>query len=215
MKLVDNELQIGEDEADTTRSILALNAAQDFLETLLAQQPDLFGDSKGNIVTAASTESTAYPPNLLRLDRMQLLDSNTSRPKMDLVRLHRTGGHMAGRFWPLNWVTTASSAGEPTAYWTDGRSIYWLPLPSGVHTVRWYGFTSAADITYNGHFNYPDAFKMPIAAFATKLMALGKGDSAEDLDSVAGMTFGPAIKMVSNFNRDGARPFEYDHLHIT
>lgn len=216
MELVDNELQNQSSEADVTRSLLALNVAQDYLESILAGYPKIKGDATGTVVTTASTETTAFPPGLLRLDRLQLLNSD-SLPKHDVKPVHETGGHAYQAHWPYQYyiVSATSTNGEPIAYYTDGKKIFWSPIPDDTYTVRWYGFQSATDITATGQVVYEDVFHFPLATFAAKLMALGKGDSPSELDAVAASTFGPAIRTLSNFQRDGAAPFEYTRIHIT
>jgi hypothetical protein len=145
MELVNQELQLQSGETDVTRGLVALNVAQDYFETLAAGRGKGFGSVVGTVTTTNATETTAFPSGLLRLDRMQVLDSN-SRPKRELVNLKRAGGHAVSAFWPLN-VLLPTSSGEPYAYWTDGTTIYWNPLPNATHTIRYYGFKAATDIT--------------------------------------------------------------------
>src|SRR3990170_3160975 len=92
MELLDQELQLQSGENDVTRGLLALNVAQDYLETLLAVIPQVSGDNTTTVVTAASTETTAFPTGYLRIDRMQWIDPATSRPSgPDLVQLGYVG----------------------------------------------------------------------------------------------------------------------------
>jgi len=79
MELVNQELQLQAGEADVVRGLVALNVAQDYLESLLASRGKSFiGTTPGNVVTAANTETTAFPAGVLRIDRMQVLDATTS-----------------------------------------------------------------------------------------------------------------------------------------
>src|SRR4051812_32985844 len=93
MELLNAELQLQAGEADVTKGLLSLNVAQDYFESVAAQRGKLFGSAVGTVVTAANTESTAYPTGLLRLDRLQYIDPVTSRPAGDLTPIRRTGGH--------------------------------------------------------------------------------------------------------------------------
>ena len=211
MELLNQELQLQSGEADVTRGLLALNVAQDFFEVLAARIPKVFGSSTGTVNTSGGTETTPFPTGVLRIDRLQLLGAN-SRPKAELRPLRRAGGHAFATYWPLNLVST-SSTGEPRAYWTNGTSIYWDPLPSGTATVRWYGFSAAANITAVGTFAYPDILALPLSAFAARLIKTGLDDDSEALMQVATETFNPILDVLGNFNRDGAVGLEYTEHH--
>jgi hypothetical protein len=212
MEVVFPELQLQAAEADVVKGLLALNVAQDFFESVIAQHPNVKGDTIGTVVTAASTESTAFPTGVLRIDRLQFIDPATSRPAWDLLLSRETGSHAYNRFWPYNLFTT-SSPGRPRAYWTNGRSIYWDPLPDGVHTIRWYGFQVASDITAGGTFAYDDIVMFPLASFAAKLLKDGLDDPSDAVTDLAVSTFTPIVKVLSNFNRDGARSLNYRYGH--
>lgn len=211
MELLNQEMQLQSGESNVTRGLLALNVAQDFFEGVAATRGKMFGGQTGTVVTAGQTETTAYPTGLLRLDRMQLLDTN-SRPKAELIPLRRTGGHAATGFWPLN-VISVSSQGEPQAYWSNGTSIYWAPLPSGVSTVRWYGLQAATDITASGTFLYPDIVALPLAAFAVRIFKYGLDDDGKDVANLAVEAFNPVLDTLSLANRDGAVGLEYTRTH--
>lgn len=212
MELVNQELQLQAGEADVTKGLLALNVAQDFLESLLAAIPKVSGSGSGTVTTSASTESTAFPAGLLRIDRLQYLDPATSRPAWDLAKLNRVGGHAVSRYWPLNLLSTSGS-GKPRAYWTNGTVIYWSPLPDGTNTVRYYGLVAASSITAGGTFAYPDFVAFPLATLAAKILKLGLDDPTQDLDGLAQQTLKPAIDALANLNRDGAKGLEYTTIH--
>ncbi len=213
MKLSHRELEVSSGGDDVTRGLLAANAAQDYLEAVLAGFPGALGDSTGTVTTSASTETTTFPAGLLRVDRLQFIDPVTNRPAYDLVPSKHTGGLTSARWWPF--LGTSTTSGKPVAYWTNGRSIYWKPLPDGTHTIRWHGLQSQADITAVGTFSYPDIFALPVANFATKVILIGLGDAAGDIDVLAMQMFGPAIKAISNFNRDGGNALSYTEYHDT
>lgn len=214
MELLDQELQLQSTEPDVVRGLIALNTAQDFFESLAAQHPDILGGTIGTVTTAASTEATTFPTGLLRVDRLQFINPTTSRPAWDLTRHDRVGGHATAGSWPWN-IISDSVSGRPVSYWTNGRNIYWQPLPDAVHTVRWYGLQAASDITAGGTFAYPDVCILPFAAFATRLMKVGVGDEAMDPMQVAIETFGPLMATLSRFDRDGAAGLEYRYAHDT
>lgn len=210
MEFLNQELQLQAGEADVTRGLLALNTAQDWYETLAAGRGKMHGGQVGTCSITASTEATAFPTGLLRVDRIQVLGSN-SRPVRELIPLRRVGGHAAVSIWPYNVISTGT--GVPTHYWTNGTNIYWAPFPSATETARWYGFTSAADITASGTFAYPDVCALPFASFATHMLKLGLDDSVEDIAGLASSVFGPLLDALENFNRDGAAGLEYTQVH--
>ena len=212
MAVVNQELQTASGEADVVRSLLALNAAQDWFETLLAREPKLFGDTIGTVTTTVATERTAFPTDVRRVDALWFIDPTTSLPLYQLDRVDRTGGHAWKRHWPWN-VISNTVQGRPTQYWTDGNFIYWSPMPSGTHTIRWYGFQKAADITAVGTFAYPDEAMFPLATFAARIMAAGVGDESLDLQSLAGTTFAPLIEELSKFQRERGSDFQYRYVH--
>lgn len=216
MELINQELQLQSGEADVTRGLLALNVAQDVFESRAAGRPAIYGSTTpvGTVTTSASTETTAFPTGLLRLDRLQFIDPGTSRPAWDLVPIRRVGAHAWNQYWPLNIVSTSSS-GRPRAYWTNRINIYWDPLPDATHTIRYYGFTPAAAITAGGTFAYEDIVMLPLAAFAVRLMRLGVDDSVGDHARLAEEYFDPVLDQLAGFQRDGAVGLEYSEVHST
>lgn len=213
IELVNNELQLQSGEPDVVRGLLALNVAQDYFEARAAVVGKMFGSGSGTMLTVTGVETTASPTGLLRLDRLQLLDSGATKVVRSLTKIHRAGGHRETYMWPANVVNTSSSSGAPTAYWTNGTLVYWAPLPDAVYTIRWYGFAAASDITASGTFSYPDIVAFPLAAFAARLMKLSVDDATADLSAVAEENFAAVIKTLSNAQRDGASGFEYTQIH--
>ena len=149
MEVMDRGLQLQSGETGVTLGLRALNSAQDHFESMMALQPNVMASSIGTITTSASTESTAFPTGLIRLDRLQFIDPTTSRPSWDLERVGYTGDHYTAQIVQLNNTTT----GRPVRYWTNGSYIYWDPLPDATHTVRYYGMKVADDITASGTFS--------------------------------------------------------------
>jgi hypothetical protein len=212
MELLNQELQLQSGEADVTRALVALNRSQDYFEAILAGEKWVKGDTTGTVATVASTETTAFPTGLLRLDRLVVLNPTTSRPEYEL---DSNRDSVAGSSnWPVSLFDgTSTSTGKPRSYSTNGRSIYWNPLPDGVYTVRWYGFQSASDISASGTFAYDDIYILPLASFAVRLFKLGLDDDQTDIGTLAENTFRPAIKAAAGYNRDGARGFRYRYVH--
>jgi hypothetical protein len=213
MELLVRELQLQTGESDVTRGLIALNAAQDYFETRAALYPRIFGSTTGTVTTTANGETTTFPTGVLRLDRLQLLGSD-SLPVWDLAPLQDAGEHAYANFWPVNILST-SAPGRPRAYDTDGGLIYWDPIPDSTHTVRWYGFKSADDITASGTFAYPDAVMLPLATFACQLFKLGLDDSSQELAQVAQSVFDPVLDTLSSFRREGPRRLSYRYHHDT
>lgn len=214
MEVLNQELQLQSGENDVTRGLIAVNAAQDHFESLVSQYPGLMGDTTGTVTTTASTETTSFPSGVLRVDGLQFIDPVTSRPSYDLEPIDSTGGHINSYKWPY-YITATYGTGKPTRYWTNGRNIYWSPLPDATHTVRWYGLSAASDVTAAGTFAYPDVCMLPFAVFATKLLKMGIDDSVVDLSNLAQETFYPVIQTLSNFVRDRAPGFRYKFSHET
>lgn len=214
MEVLNQELQLQTSEADVVRGLLALNMAQDYWESLAAQEGAIKGDSTGDVVTAGSTETTAFPTGFLRIDRIQPLNDTTLLPEGDLDNLNEAGSHINGANWPVSLYSTASP-GKPSAYYTNGRNIYWSPLPDDVYTFRCYGFKSQSDITVSGTFAYDDVLRLPFASFAVQILRIGVGDDIADVNALAKSTFQSALGAMAGFNRDGAAPLVYRYGHDT
>ena len=93
MEVLDRGLQLQSGETGVTLGLRAVNASQDHLESLLALQPNVMGSTIGTVTTAANTETTTFPSGLLRIDRLQYIDPDTSRPVWDLARVGGVGDH--------------------------------------------------------------------------------------------------------------------------
>jgi hypothetical protein len=213
MELLNQELQLQSAEEDVVRGLTALNIAQDYFEALAAQEGHMKLDSTMTVTSAANTETTSFPTGFLRLDSIWKLDSN-SKPEYELTDVQAVGGHAASRTWPLN-LLPMGAAGTPEGYYTNGRSIYWAPLPDNTYTFRVYGFKTADAITAAGTFAYDDHLRLPLASFAVRLFKLGVGDDAGDLTSLAKETFGNALATMAGFNRTGASALSYTRSHST
>lgn len=213
-ELFNQELQLQSGETDVARGLLALNVAQDYFESRAALRPNILGSADGTVVTAASTEKTAFPTGLLRLDRLQYLDPGTSRPSWDLIPIRHAGGHAGAGYWASALLST-NTTGKPRSYWTNGTNIYWSPLPDGVNTIRYYGFSAAAAITAVGTFAYPDIVMLPLATFAVKVLKAGLDDSIGDISRLAAEAFDPVLDALTAYNRDGAEPLVYRYGHNT
>ena len=209
MEVMDRGLQLQSGETGVTLALRAVNAAQDYFESLLALDPNVMGSTVGTVTTAASTETTTFPTGLLRVDRLQFIDPNTSRPSWDLDRVGYTGDYYQASSQTYNVAT----AGRPVRYWTNGLNIYWDPLPDATHTVRYYGFKAASDLTAGGTFAYPDIVLMPVATYAVKMLRVGKDDDIQGIMSTAVEVFKPAIDALSRFNRDRPPGYDYRYDH--
>lgn len=215
MELVNAELQLQSGEEDVTRGLVALNVAQDYFESVLASEPGAKGNTTSTVTSSASIETTSFPTGLLRLDSLWRLNSTTSRPEWEMVNIKATGAHYPSATWPMSLGFASSTTGKPDAYYTDGRNIYWSPLPDNTYTFRWYGLQAQSDITAVGTFAYDDIVSFPLAAFAARLMKIGLDDEQTDLAQLAENAFRPVVKALSNFNRDGAAPLQYRYMHET
>ena len=209
MEVLDRGLQLQSGETGVTLGLRAANAAQDYLESLLALPPNNYGSGGGTVTTAADTETTTFPTGLLRVDRLQYLDASTSRPAWDLEWV----GYIGGNGLPPLLELTTATPGTPTRYWTNGRVIYWGPLPDATHTVRYYGMVAADDITAGGTFAYPDIAINAVAEYATKLLRVGKDDDAQPISALGVEIFNPCIELLGRFNRDRAPGYDYRYDH--
>ena len=100
MEVMDRGLALQSRESGVTLGLRAVNAAQDFFESLLALQPNVMGSSVGTVTTAADTENTTFPSGLLRIDRLQFIDPDTSRPAWDLDRVGPVGDYFQSQMLP-------------------------------------------------------------------------------------------------------------------
>ena len=209
MEVMDRGLQLQSGETGVTLALRALNAAQDHFESMMALQPNVMASSIGTVATSANTESTAFPTGLIRVDRLQFIDPDTSRPAWDLERGGGVGDHYTSGVIQFNNTVT----GRPIRYWTNGSHIYWDPLPDATNTVRYYGMKAATDITAGGTFAYPDIVMLPIAQFAVRMLRVGKDDEAGPVIDLGNQIFGPVIQTLARFNRDRAPGYDYRYTH--
>ena len=214
MEVLDRGLQLQSGETGVTLGLRAVNASQDHLESLLALQPNVMGSTLGTVTTAANTETTTFPSGLLRIDRLQYIDPDTSRPVWDLARVGGVGDHYSSGAANPNFVYASSSmTGKPVRYFTNASQIFWDPLPNATHTVRYYGLVAASALTAGGTFAYADITILPVATFAVKLLRVGKDDDQIPITQVGMETFAPVIQAMSRFNRDGCPGYDYRYLH--
>lgn len=209
------ELQLQAGEADVAKGLRCLNRVQDMFETLLAQHPNVSGSSIGTISTVALTESTAFPTGVIRLDGLDMLDTN-SLPLYAMSDVTIRGGHRYASRWPWSlFVIASSSGGRPNTYWTNGRNIYWGPIPDTVYNIRWYGYQQQSDITASGTFNFSDNCILPFAALACRLARTGVDDPVTDYSGIAKEVLEPLIDTLRNFDRSAPRMPRYRYSHDT
>ena len=213
MEVMDRGLQLQSGETGVTLGLRALNAAQDHFESMMSLHPNVMGSVIGTVTTSASTESTAFPTGLTRLDRLQFIDPDTSRPAWDLERIGPVGDHYTSNMPQYALGYDSATTGRPVRYWTNGSHIYWSPLPNAIHTVRYYGMKAASDITAGGTFAYPDIVILPIAQFAVRMLRVGKDDDAGPIVDLGMQIFGPVIQTLTRFNRDRPPGYDYRYAH--
>lgn len=212
-EVLNRDLRLQTSEADVTKGIVAYNMAKRHFEAQVAVRPGFLGGAEGTVATVASTESTAFPTGVLRIDRLQL-ENSSGLPKRDLIPIRQPGGHSTNRYPTV--LTPATVSGEPDAYYTNGTVIYWSPLPNAAHTVRYYGFTVAAAATAAANtFPYPDICLDPFGAFVAKVFSTGLDDPIQELQVTSMELFIPVIEAMSRFQRDGASIPTYRNVHRT
>lgn len=223
MRLLDRELEIevGPPEGpDVPLALTALNSAQDDFEAMLAGiSPNTFESSTGTIQTTPQGETTPWPAGVLRLDRLQALNDQTGLPIYDVLPQWGAGSQIQGtsrRPWlPWLWGTSSLGVGRVAYYWTQGRSIYWAPLPATVQTIRWYGLAGAPDLTAAAEFTYPDHVALPLATVAVRLMRTGVDDQIEPVIDLEQRIFPPVIAQMTRYRRDRAPGYNYRYLHTS
>ena len=212
LEAVDDDLDLQSGETDVTHGLIWLNAAQDYFESIVALHRNCFGSGVSTVSTSASTETSAWPTNFLRIDKLQMLNSSTSLPQWDIEIVEDVGGHLYDISTYHSQYNT-SSTGEPRQAWLNGTNVYWGPIPNGTHTVRVYGFASAGDITAGGTFAYPDIVIQPIVEFAGSMAQRKVDDGEENYQLAAEVLFTPVIELLSHYNRAGLSVPVYTRSH--
>lgn len=214
MEALDPELQLQSGESDVTKGLAVLNAAQDAFESLASQHPQVFGSAVSTLTTTQNQEYTTYPSGLLRLDGLDMLDSD-SLPEYQIRSKKQRGGHRYGRPYWWDYIST-TAMGKPAVYWTNGTRIYWDPIPdASTYVIRYYGFAAAADITASGTFTYPDMVVLPLASFAVRILRTGLDDPIADISALGKDIIGPVVTSLAGFNRDGGHGYVYMFNHDT
>jgi hypothetical protein len=205
---LDDEISASDDQA---RALRVLNRAQDTIELVLSLHPHILG-TYGTITTTASTETTAEPTGLLRLDRMRFIDPGTSRPTYKLEPVFQAGDISTDHVWPYS--NSAASTGKPTEYaWAYGV-IWWGPkVPDDTHTIRWYGLASADDITATGTFAYPDFLISPLTKLGARYFKQRVDDPQEEIVAFAQQEMASVIESLKRRWRDGPRRAKSRRLH--
>lgn len=213
MEILFPELQLQTGESDVTKGLLALNAAQDAMETHIAQYDEtMFGGTDGTLITTAGQEYTTFPTGLLRIDGLEMLNSQ-NLPSYPLSPQRREGG-LQQRWWNY-WATSSSTAGQPHGYFTNGLKIYWDMVPDQAYNIRYAGLVQASDITASGTFAYPDICILPLATVATKFLRTGVDDPVDNLNALAQEVFNPMLDAMSGFRRDTPLGYRYTRSHDT
>lgn len=212
MEVLHPELQLQSGEGDVSKGLIAANMAQDYMESVFALHAEIFGDSIGTVTAASAAETTPYPQGLIRLDKLQYLDSSTSLPRWDIDVIRQAGGHAPSSSW-LDTVNT--TGGAPRKAYTNGRKLFWDPVPDADYAVRWYGFKVADDVTAGGPLAYPDLCLTPLATLAVRFIRLGLDDDTAAYVQLAADLFAPVVNALTNFRRDRPPSFLYADMHDT
>lgn len=204
MSDLNDELEPTSGGADHTRALRALNRSQDWLETELAQIRNAYG-SYTTVTTAADTETVALPTGYIRIDRLQYIDPDTSRPTYTLHEFDSVGDISVQRDYlsPL-FASSSEISGKPFYYSIFGNNFHFDPIPDGTHTIRVYGFAAADDITNASTFAYGDQFIWPIASVAVRMFRQRLEDSQVEIAQFAAECFRPALDQLAKRSNDGA-----------
>lgn len=215
MGVLDNELDTSSGGADESRSLSALDMAQDAFESVIAGVPEILG-TVSTMTTAASTETTTWPSTLMRVDSLWMIDATTSRPSYKLNDIQDVGGQaQTNPFWPVTGSINPSP-GAPWGYFTNRANFYWAPLPDAVYTIRVYGYYEKTALTLRTQtFELPNQVATPMASFAVRMMSIGVGDSEEEVRRLANELYTPVIKMLQSPSVQRPQSRVYSRIHTT
>lgn len=221
MQVIDNELDISNGGADETRSLAALDMAQDAFEAMLANQPDTLGTVGTTITTTANTEATIWPTSLLRLDSLYLLNTDVTPnvPQYQIEIIQDVGGQAAS--WPFPWLSAIigyvpQGYGPPRAAYANRAQFLWAPIPDQVYSLRPYGLFAKTDIsTRSQTFEYPDLVANALASYAVRLMQIGIDDPSDTVQALGDEQFGQVLKALRRPVRQRPQSRQYEYWHTT
>lgn len=214
MGVLDNELDTSSGGADETRSIAALDIAQDAFESVVAGIPEMLG-TVDTLATTANQEYTTWPATLMRLDALWFIDPSTNRPAYLLDEIQDVGGQAAvNPFFPFG--AYVSRTGAPRGYFTNRANFYWSPVPDAVHTLRGYGYYEKTALTTRSQtFLLPNQVAGPMASFAVRMLSIGVGDDEEETRRLANELYTPVIKMLQSPTVQRPQSRYYGRNHTT
>lgn len=216
--VLDNELDISSGGADESRALKALTMSQKMFALVAAAEPRVL-QTHQSVTTTANQEYTAWPTGLARIDAMYLLDTTQTpnRQVYELDVVYETGGQDPTLLWPPFNLLVGSAPGAPKCCYAEMDSkLNWGPFPDAVRTVRLYGLWVPANLTTrNITFGLPDRVSLPVAAFASRLLAMGLDDPSEEVEALAKEAFTPAIRGLRRFTRSKPAPRKYSRVHTT
>lgn len=215
---LNNETDATDGGSDESRSIVAVQMAMQYVETVAASVPRVLS-TRGiePIYTANGVESTPLPPSLLRVDKLWACDPSTGEPTFPMMRIDETGGHTPALPWPLNYVVSPSN-GQPRGYYLDSDHLFWLPKPDDKYPIRAYGLWAQEwddKLDRKSLFPFPNSLALPVATFAVKYGNIAIGDDVADIQKAAVEVFTPALRALRK--RDRSRPHSraYAFSHTT
>jgi hypothetical protein len=215
MGSLNNELDTAAGAADEVKALNALNLSKIYVESVAAAMPRIMS-ARGveTIKTAANTESTPIPEDLLRIDRLWLLDSTSLLPIFPLEPLQETGAHQPPAPWPLSIGNT--SPGQIAGYYIDGEHLYWSPPPDAIYQVRAYGLWQRdLFVDRKSAVPFPQILCPVIAAFATRYCLSAVDDPTTDILTIAKEFFAPALRALRKRDRSVPKSRHYERIHTT
>lgn len=226
MTVLNNELDTSAGGSDESRSVNALNLARYYCQTVAASLPRVLVTSaqpgtdpdKGTIRTAGLREWSPIPPELLRIDKLWLLDVSTRLPIRKLVRVDEIGGHAPSLPWPIYYVLSSAGSinGMPAAYEVNEGLLWWEPIPDVAYEVRAYGLWSRPlFVDRNSAVLFPEVLAEPLAAFAVKYGLVGIGDATDEMQKIATEAFTPALRSLRRKDRSRPASRHYEYVHTT
>lgn len=216
MSVLNNELDTSAGGQDETRCIGALNLARQYFEGVAATLPRVLS-TKGPapIATTASGEFSALPVTLLRIDKIWALDVSSSLPIWPLKPVQEVGAQSPALPWPLNY-TLSPGQGQPRAYYQDSDSLYWLPIPDRIYSMRAYGLWAQSDFVNRAStFPYPLSVALPLSIFAVKYTLAAIDDPIDTIQGLAAEAFTPVLRALRKRDRSIPKSRYYDSVHTT
>jgi hypothetical protein len=218
---LDNERDLISGGDEVARGLVIVSTVTKWLESEAALMPGAL-TTHNLLYTAANTETSSWPANLLRLDALWYVDSATNRPVWELDPIQGVGHHVPGFSWPLSELVLTGSAstitGKPKEYAASGPGgqFYWAPLPDAEYWIRGYGLWALADNYFSlatDTFPFPSSLRLPFSIACVHLFKTGLDGDLTAVEALLKTTFRRTLKGLQRFNRSEPQSRVYSEVH--